>query len=348
MLVVALILVGGGVGAGGGYAIIQRQRALQQQKLDDAAKAAALKATEDKAAAEKAEQERLATEKAAAEQKEKDRLAAEAAQAKTPAEKAAAEQAERDRLAAEKAANAEKGAAAKAEQERLAAEKAAAAKAEKERLAAEKAAADKAAKEKAAQAALVTPAPVKTEGCPDGMRPVAAGAFKMGTPPNDQMMAFDEKALTSVDVGGYCIDTFEYPNKRGVAPMAAVAWADAKRLCETQGKRLCTEAEWEKSCKGPGGARWPYGSGFDANACNTEDDVGDPRALAPSGRFAKCRSGYGVADLSGNVGEWTTEKIVKGGSYASSDYAVRCSARKQGGGGSKNSEVGFRCCSDLR
>jgi formylglycine-generating enzyme required for sulfatase activity len=159
------------------------------------------------------------------------------------------------------------------------------------------------------------------------------------------MMAFDEKTLSSVEVGSYCIDTFEYPNKRGSAPMAAVGWADAKRLCEAQSKRLCTEAEWEKACKGPGSAKWPYGSGFDANACNTEDDSGDPRALAPSGRFAKCRSGYGVADLSGNVSEWTSDKVVKGGSFASSDYAVRCSARKSAGGG-KNSEVGFRCCAD--
>ncbi len=80
--------------------------------------------TKEMEAAEKAEQERLATEKAAAEKAEQERLAA---------EKAAAEKAEQERLAAEKAA------AEKAEQERLAAEKAAAEKAEQERLAAEQA-----------------------------------------------------------------------------------------------------------------------------------------------------------------------------------------------------------------
>jgi len=106
------------------------------------------------------------------------------------------------------------------------------------------------------------------------------------------------------------------------------------------------EAEWEKSCKGPGGAKWPYGNGFDANTCNTEDDIGDSRSLSPAGRFAKCRSGSGVADLSGNVAEWTSERMIKGGSFASGDYAVRCSARKNGASFTKSprwGSVAVRC-----
>jgi hypothetical protein len=356
LFVVALVVLGVGVGAGGGFLYMQRLRSQQQQQQQEAEKAAAEKAAADKLAADKAaDAERLASEKAAAEKADAERLAAmkdKENTKQTPAEKAAAERAERERLAGEKATAAQ---ADRAEKERLAAEKNAAAQADRlekdkaARAAAEKQAAERAAAIAAAAAAQkdkTPPTPVKTEGgCPEGMRPVAGGAFKMGTAPGDQMMAFDEKALAAVETGAYCIDTFEYPNKRGAAPMAAVGWADAKRLCEAQSKRLCSEAEWEKACKGPGGAKWPYGSGFDANACNTEDDSGDPRALAPSGRFTKCRSGYGVADLSGNVSEWTSDKIVKGGSFASSDYAVRCSARKSSGGG-KNSEVGFRCCAD--
>lgn len=180
-------------------------------------------------------------------------------------------------------------------------------------------------------------------GCPDGMRLVAAGVFKMGTAGADPMMGFDEKNLTMTDVRQFCIDAFEHPNQRGTQPLVAVGWADAMRHCEARGLRLCSEAEWEKACKGPATLRWPYGDTFDASACNTEDEWGDPRALAPSGKFARCRSGYGVADLSGNVSEWTREKVIKGGSFASSDYAARCSARKRTGG-SKTSEVGFRCC----
>ena len=84
----------------------------------------------------------------------------------------------------------------------------------------------------------------------------------------------------------------------------------------------------------------------DANACNTEDETGEDRVVSPSGRFAKCRSGFGVADLSGNASEWTEGKVIKGGSFGRADFAVRCSARQAGGGVGKNAEVGVRCCAD--
>lgn len=373
MLVTLLIVAGVGVGAGGGFFLIQRQRALtnpvvEQPQNEDAARLAAEAAAKEKAAAEAAAIEKAADEKIAADKLAAEKLAAEKLAAdKLAADKAAAEKAEADKLAAEKTKNASDEKAAKAEAARLAkeaadrekAEKAAADKAAREaalaekKAAAEKAAADKAAaKEKAEKEKLLAAAsPVVAAGsggCPEGMRPVAGGAFKMGTAPGDPMMGFDEKALSSVDVSAFCIDAFEYPNKRGASPTASIGFADAKRLCEAQSKRLCSEAEWEKACKGPGGAKWPYGATFDADSCNTEDDIGDARSLAPAGRFSKCRSGYGVADMSGNVAEWTADRIIKGGSFASGDYAVRCSARKNGASFAKSTEVGFRCCADQR
>ncbi|MFL5319514.1 MAG: formylglycine-generating enzyme family protein [Myxococcaceae bacterium] len=185
------------------------------------------------------------------------------------------------------------------------------------------------------------------------MRFVPASAFKMGTAGDDPMRGFDERGLASVDVSGFCIDVYEYPNKRGGSPTVNVSWNDAKRLCEGKGKRLCSEAEWEKACKGPGNARFPYGNTFDPNACNTEDDTGEDRTLTAAGRFAKCRSGYGIADMSGNVAEWTSsayatnaDKTQKGGSFDRPDYAARCSARKNGSPAARSPEVGFRCCSD--
>ena len=376
MLVALLVVAGVGVGAGGGFLLIQRQR--QQQQIQHPVDpnpnpTGVVEPTPDEIAAKLAADAAAAT--AAAEQ-EKVRLAEAAAAQKAIDEKAAAEKAEAERLAAEKAlkppvsakAEAErlakeaKEAAAQEKAEKLAAEKEAreaAAKEKAEKLAADKAAAKEAAEKLAAEkkekgekvivAAITPPTPVATGmACPEGMRLVGAGAFKMGTAPGDPMMGFDEKALASVEVGSFCIDIFEYPNKRGTSPTASVGFADAKRLCEAQSKRLCSEAEWEKSCKGPGGAKWPYGNSFDANTCNTEDDIGDSRSLSPGGRFAKCRSGFGVADLSGNVAEWTSDRMIKGGSFASGDYAVRCSARKNGASFAKSSEVGFRCCSDQR
>ncbi len=373
LLVALLVVAGVGVGAGGGFLLIQRQRQQQQQPQtpdlnpnptgvveptadEIAARLAAENAASQKAAEEAAALQKAADAKAAADKAAADKLAADklaATEKPTPVPDKTGK-AEADRLAKEAAAKekadqlaADREAAAKEKAEKLAADKAAAKEAA-DKLAAEKAAAreKEPPKEKVLVASVTPPTPAAGMACPEGMRLVGAGAFKMGTAPGDPMMGFDEKTLSAVEVGGFCVDIFEYPNKRGVAPTASVGFADAKRLCEAQGKRLCTESEWEKSCKGPGGAKWPYGNAFDANTCNTEDDIGDSRSLSPGGRFAKCRSGYGVADLSGNVAEWTSDRIIKGGSFASGDYAVRCSARKNGASFAKSSEVGFRCCAE--
>lgn len=361
LLVGLLIFAGVGVGAGGGWWLIQRNKVtpppppvvavptpvpsaeeIEREAERRAAELKAAKEAEEKLAAQKA-----AEEKAAAEKAEAERLAAEEAK-KPPTKKEKADALRAAMVAAAEKAAEEKKAAA--EERRLAAEKAAEEKKaalEEKRLAVEKAAAEKRATAEKAPEKAATPIAAATGACPDGMRAVAAGAFKMGTAPGDPMMSFDEKQLASVEVAAFCIDTYEYPNRKGAAPTASIPYADAKRLCEAQGKRLCGEAEWEKACKGTGGAKWPYGGAFNADTCNTEDDVGDPRNVAKAGAFSKCRSAYGVADLSGNVAEWTEEKTIKGGSFASGDYAVRCSARKNGASFSRSSEVGFRCCADL-
>ncbi len=351
---VLLTVLGVGIGAGGGYYLLMSMRARnaeqteQQKKLEEAKRLEEQKKAEqariDEAIAKKQEEERIAAQKKEEEEaakKERERLAAE----QKAAEKELLKTGLADKAAREKAEREAKAAADKAEREAKAAT-IAAEKAEKERLAKEK-------KEKEPKVAAVTPppaepaVPAKTDGpCGEGMRLVAGGAFKMGTAADDPMMGFDERKLSSVDVAAFCVDLFEFPNKRGVSPTVNVPWSDAKRLCEGKGKRLCSEEEWEKACKGPGNARWPFGNTFDATACNTEDESGEKRPLVPSGRFGKCRSGYAVGDMAGNAAEWTAEKLVKGGSFASSDYAVRCSARRAGGSISKSAEIGFRCCQD--
>jgi eukaryotic-like serine/threonine-protein kinase len=190
--------------------------------------------------------------------------------------------------------------------------------------------------------------------CPGGMKLIPQGTFKMGTAKDDPMMGFDERGLAPIEVAAFCIDEYEYPNQLGQAPMVNVSWSTAKSLCEAKGKRICTEQEWEKACKGPQSLRFPYSQTFDANACNTEDSAGEDREVAPSGKFLRCRSAYGVADLSGNVAEWTStvyasnaDKTQKGGSFDRPDYAARCSARRNGAPSLKAPQVGFRCCGDI-
>ena len=331
--------IGIGVGAVGGGMLIKKvdpQPVVPQPSSDDTARRVEEARRADEA--RKVEDARLAVQRKAEEEAARadaERIAAE----RTTAAKAAAEIPEvkkqtpaSEKLAADRA-------------ERVEARKVA--EAEKAAVATEKANPEKVVPTRKGPEAVTVPPVANQEGpCADGMRLVPVGTFKMGTAADDAMRGFDEKAVATIEVAGYCIDQFEYPNKRGIAPTVNVGWADARRLCEGRGKRLCAEEEWEKACKGPGNARWPYGNVFDANACNTEDDTGEDRLVAPSGRFAKCRSGFGVADLSGNVSEWTAEKIIKGGSFARADYSVRCSARQAGGTGGKNPEVGFRCCAD--
>jgi serine/threonine protein kinase/formylglycine-generating enzyme required for sulfatase activity len=192
--------------------------------------------------------------------------------------------------------------------------------------------------------------------CPAGMKVVPGGAFKMGTSPEEEP-GFDERQLVSVQVASFCIDEYEFPNQVGVRPMVNVTWWDAKQACEKVGKRLCTEEQWEKACKGPGNSRFPYGNEFNADTCNTADASDVARPIAESGRFKECRSiGYGVADLSGNVAEWTASPIKqdlavmtqKGGNSAGTKYAARCSYRV--GGAAKRAEdaVGFRCCAGVQ
>jgi serine/threonine protein kinase len=188
-------------------------------------------------------------------------------------------------------------------------------------------------------------------GCPAGMRLVSGGTFKKGADNADRGPG--ELPLTSTEVASFCIDEFEFPNQPGAAPRVNVTWSEAKRECETLGKRLCVEDEWEKACKGPGNARFPYGSDFDPNKCNTAGSSSAPLGVA--GGFEGCRSGYGVADLSGNAAEWTDtyfgttrERVQKGGASNQPGDAVHCAARKKGDPESRSPSVGFRCCAGVK
>ncbi|AEI65534.1 protein kinase domain-containing protein [Corallococcus macrosporus] len=188
-------------------------------------------------------------------------------------------------------------------------------------------------------------------GCPTGMRLVSGGAFKMGRDEDDTLGAADERPVASIQVPSFCVDEYEYPNQAGAVPKVAVSWEEARGTCEREGKRLCTEEEWEKACKGPGNSRFPFGEALDAGACNT---AAAPGGLAASGRFARCKSGYAVMDLAGNAAEWTATRVsgqgyaLKGGAFDQPEPASRCSARSNGVPTARSNSVGFRCCAGVR
>jgi hypothetical protein len=131
----------------------------------------------------------------------------------------------------------------------------------------------------------------------------------------------------------FCIDVFEFPNVACELPFVWVSPSVAKRVCEIQGKRLCTQQEWNLACRGdPEGGRdrtYAYGDELDLTICNTSKPhpmgpdgrnwicwVKDPPTTwatcgtdtEPTGAFPRCRSRFGVFDQHGNVAEIMTRK----------------------------------------
>ena len=92
-----------------------------------------------------------------------------------------------------------------------------------------------------------------------------------------------------------------YPSGKGDHPVAYVSWYAAMAYAQWVGKRLPTEAEWEKAARGGlVGKEYPWGNNFDANQLNDADDT------TPVGRYAP--NGYGLYDMAGNVREWCLDE----------------------------------------
>jgi len=132
-------------------------------------------------------------------------------------------------------------------------------------------------------------------------------------------------------------------------PVDAVNWTDAQLFCHEAGKRLPTEAEWEKAARGENEFVYPYGNVFNAALSNSaQTHLAEPWRIgyAPDGK-----SPYGALDMAGNVAEWvndlydpeyySTEKkldppgpgplssnhVVRGGSYADGPELLRTFSR---------------------
>jgi hypothetical protein len=150
---------------------------------------------------------------------------------------------------------------------------------------------------------------------------------------------------------GFCMDRYEWPNRKGERPLGFVNWYMAYDSCRTTRKRLCTAPEWETACMGKPGYTFPYGNAYEKRTCNTEKDN-----VEISGRFVECRSYYGVHDMSGNLREWTATRSAKnrkyyqvyGGYWASRGATACVSSQYSFFPENKFIAVGFRCCKDVK
>lgn len=172
----------------------------------------------------------------------------------------------------------------------------------------------------------------------------------------------------------YCIDPFEWPNRDGAAPWIMVSWHEARNLCESRGKRLCTEEEWTFACEGEEALPYPYGYNREAEKCNLDntwiqydESVMLPRGTnhckkemyrlwqgKTSGSSPQCSSRFGIQDMTNNVDEWTVASkpgkypsILKGGYWAGSKNRCRASTRVHGPD-FMFYQQGFRCCADVK
>jgi len=87
-------------------------------------------------------------------------------------------------------------------------------------------------------------------------------------------------------------------------PVVGVNWEDAKAFCEYRGKRLPSEAEWEKAARGPNGNLYPWGNEFDPAKVNFGKNHD---ATVPVDSYPEAVSYYGAYNMAGNVFEWVSD-----------------------------------------
>jgi formylglycine-generating enzyme required for sulfatase activity/predicted Ser/Thr protein kinase len=243
----------------------------------------------------------------------------------------------------------------------------------------------------------ISPAPVPVRVGPvDGMEMVLvpAGVFWRGAEDNDLDAGGDETPghwvyldefwldRTEVTNGMYalCVQAgvCQAPTKRGSKtrllyygdssyddyPVIHVSWQDANTYCNWVGRRLPTEAQWEKAARGGDGRAYPWGEqNPSARLVNFNNQVGD---TTPAGNYPQGASPYGALDLAGNVQEWVADwynanyyrlapiesplgpdsgefRVLRGGSWFSAARAVRATFRNWNYADQGNDSSGFRC-----
>lgn len=230
-------------------------------------------------------------------------------------------------------------------------------------------------------------APGETDALDMQMVLVPAGKFTRGS-----TLGEDEKPVRQIYLNGFYMDKYEVtvgqyaryleatdmeePPDWGTMnqmhnqrrPVVNVSWEDAVNYCKWAGKRLPTEAEWEKAARGTDGRIYPWGNEAPTrlHANYGRKDWDDHLALAPVGSFEAGKSPYGIYDMAGNAWEWVfdwygldyyktgpeknpigpdkgEEKVVRGGSWLYVSDFLRSAHRFNAQPMNRHFGYGFRC-----
>ena len=232
--------------------------------------------------------------------------------------------------------------------------------------------------------------PTNEEPVPDEMVTVPAGPFVRGTTSG----GFDEQPQRTIYLDTFSIDRYEVTNhqyqqfvlatghrKAGPPsryaksiskmrapnqPVVYVSWDDANAYCRWKGKRLPTEAEWEKAMRGADGRLWPWGNEEKPNGANWARVQDGHEVSARVGSFHTDRSPYGVMDGAGNVMEWVADwyqeayykeapdrdppspefgtfRVMRGGGYTTTGGDLRITSRSKMVPDFRDETIGFRC-----
>jgi len=151
-------------------------------------------------------------------------------------------------------------------------------------------------------------------------------------------------------------------------PALYVTWKEADAVCRAKGKRLPTEAEWEKAARGPNGNLFPWGDAEPTSklAMFGQHHVHEIPILAPVDQGEAGKSSFGLHHMAGNVAEWVNDwfgpdyyaympeknppgpatgryKSVRGGSWKSKPMMLRTPTRGGASPSQRSATIGFRC-----
>lgn len=225
---------------------------------------------------------------------------------------------------------------------------------------------------------------------PEAMVFIPAGPFVQGT----DRGGFNERPERVVTLKGFWIDRYELTNHHYRAfveqtghrkpgppsryakrlaqlrgpnqPVAYVSWYDAETYCQWKGKRLPSEAEWEKAMRGIDGRLWPWGNSPRIHKANLGGKEDGYESTAFVGSFPLDRSPFGVHDGFGNLMEWVDNwyeeqapdpgepgdanfadsggyKTLRGAGYTSYGSDLRITSRSFMVPDFRDETIGFRC-----